>query len=205
MVSGGKSWKILLTWMIWGYPHGLDTSIFIRVQIRGRSCAEDFDRYKTQSIRPATTTLDAWSHFCNYKLKSTTWFDSENNSRYALQRPMHLKSKNSWTSDTLPWIFAMTFCSWLYAIQSSDQHTFQKTFCSCHWLNLIGSSVDLVQLLDTILYWQRVNHNYRLRTSSEFNYRLGSGSGFNYRLCIGSGFKIIAGFEDHKKRSKTSI
>ena len=80
---------------------------------------------------------------------------------------------------------------WVYSIQSSDQHTFQKTFCSCHCLNLIGSSVDPMQLLDTILYWQRVKKKYRLRTGSVFNYRLGSGSRFNYRLCIGSGFKII--------------
>ena len=64
--------------------------------------------------------------------------------------------------------------------------------------------MDPVQLLDTSLYWQRANNNYRLRTGSEFNYRLGSGSGFNYRLCIGSGFKIITGYEDHKNRSKTN-
>ena len=54
--------------------------------------------------------------------------------------------------------------------QISHQHTCQKTFCSCHWLNLIGSSVDPMQLLDTILYWQRVKNNYRLRTGSVFNY-----------------------------------
>ena len=120
---------------------------------------------------------------------------------------MHYKNlciwswKNSWKWEMLTWILPITFCSWVYAIQSSDQHTFQKTFCSCHWLNLIGSSVDPVQLLDTILYWQRVNNN-RLRTGSEFNYRLGSGSGFNYRLCVGSGSKIITGYEDHKNRSK---
>ena len=65
---------------------------------------------------------------------------------------------------------ASTFCSWAYAIQSSNQHSFQKTICICHWLNLIGSSVDPMQLLDTILYWQRVKHNYRLRTGSVFNY-----------------------------------
>ena len=67
---------------------------------------------------------------------------------------------------------ASTFCSWAYAIQSSNQHSFQKTKCNCHWLNLIGSSssVDPMQLLDTILYWQWVNHNYRLRTGCIFNY-----------------------------------
>ena len=83
---------------------------------------------------------------------------------------MHLKLKNSWKSEMLTWIFPITFCSWVYAIQSSDQHTFQKTFCSCHWWNLIGSSVDPMQLLDTILYWQRVKNNYRLGTGSVFNY-----------------------------------
>ena len=46
---------------------------------KGGSCAEDFDRYKTQSIRPASTKLDAWSHFCNYKIQSKTGFDFENN------------------------------------------------------------------------------------------------------------------------------
>ena len=106
-------------------------------------------------------------------MQSTTWFDSENNSRYALQKAMHLKLKNSWKSEIQTWNFPITFCSWVYAIQSSDQHTFQKTFCSfcsCHWLNLIGSSVDPMQLLDTILYWQQVKNNYRLRTGSVFNY-----------------------------------
>ena len=111
----------LNVWIIISY-------IYIGVQIRGRSCAEDFDRYKTQNIRPATTKLDAWSHFCNYKIHSTIWFDSENNSRYALQKPMHLKLKNSWKSEMLTWIFPVRFCSWVYAIQSSDQHTFQKHF-----------------------------------------------------------------------------
>ena len=63
-----------------------------------------------------------------------------------------------------------TFCSWVYAIQSSNQHSFQKTICNCHWLNLIGSSVDPMQFSDTILYWQWVKHNYRLRNGSVFNY-----------------------------------
>ena len=81
-------------------------------------CRKKNERYKTH-------------HFCNYKIQSTTWFDSENNSRYALQKPMHLKLKNSWKSEMLTWIFPITFCSWAYAIQSSDQDTFQKAFCSC--------------------------------------------------------------------------
>ena len=46
--------------------------IMIRVQIRGRSCAEDFDRYKTQSIGCATTKFDAWYLFCSYKIQNTT-------------------------------------------------------------------------------------------------------------------------------------
>ena len=103
-------------------------------------------------------------------MQSTTGFDSENNSRYALQKAMYLKLKNSWKSEILTWNFPITFCRWVYAIQSSDQHTFQKTFCSCHWWNLTGSSVDPMQLLDTILYWQRAKNNYRLRTGSIFNY-----------------------------------
>ena len=51
---------------------------------------------------------------------------------------MHLKLKNSWKSEMLTWIFPITFCSWVYAIQSSDQHTFQKTFCSlCRFKNAV--------------------------------------------------------------------
>ena len=132
--------------------------------------------------------IQNWMHgpiFATTKYRAQLDLIPKTSSRYALQKPMHLKLKNSWTSEMLTWFFLITFCSWVHAIQSSDQHTFQKTFCSCHWLNLIGSSVDPVQLLDTILYWQRVQNNYRLPTGSEFNYRLGSGSGFNYRLCIG--------------------
>ena len=56
--------------------------------------------------------------------------------------------------------FPLTFCSWAYYIQSSNQHFSQETCCSCHCLNLVGSSLDLMQLLDTILYWQRVQNNY---------------------------------------------
>ena len=78
-------------------------------------------------------------------------------------------------------IFPITFCSWVYAIQSSDQHTFQKTFC----IVVVIDWIWLDQVLT--LYWQRVKTNYRLGTGSEFNYRLSSGSGFNYKLCIGSG------------------
>ena len=94
-----------------------------------------------------------------YKMQST-WFDSENNSRYAMQKKQCIWLKVAGKS---------TFCSWVYAIQSSNQHSFQKTICNRHWLNLIGSSVDPMQLLDTVLYWQWVKHNYRLRTGSVFN------------------------------------
>ena len=117
--------------------------------------------------------------------------------------PIHFIAKTFYSLMLLPparhnIIKHKTFCSTRFLGELSC--------CSCHWLNLIGSSVDPVQLLDTILYWQRANNNYRLRTGSEFNYRLGSGSGFNYRLCIGSGsgFKTNTGYEDHKNRSKTN-
>jgi len=66
------------------------------VQIMGRSCAEHVDMYKTQCIRSATTNRLHGSKFCNYKVQSTTWFEQnyiENNSRYALQKAMHLKLK----------------------------------------------------------------------------------------------------------------
>ena len=56
--------------------------------------------------------------------------------------------------------------------------------------------MDLMQLLDTILYWQRVKNNYRLRTGSVFTYRLGSGSGFKiiiYRFRTGSVFNYRLG------------
>ena len=41
---------------------------------KGRSCAEDFDRYKTQSIGCVTTKFDAWFMvpFCSYKIQNTT-------------------------------------------------------------------------------------------------------------------------------------
>ena len=67
---------------------------------------------------------------------------------------------------------------------------------------MIGLSVDPVQLLDMILYWQRADNNYRLRTGSELNYRLGSGNGFDYKSCIGNGFKIIIDYKDYKNRLK---
>ena len=46
---------------------------------------------------------------------------------------MHLKLKNSWKSEMLTWIFPITFCSWVYAIQSSDQHNFSKHFGVTSW------------------------------------------------------------------------
>ena len=76
-----------------------------RVQIRGRSCAGHSDMYKTQCIRSATTNRLHGSHFCNYKMQSTIWFEIENNSRYALQKTTHLKLKNNWNSEMLTWIF----------------------------------------------------------------------------------------------------
>ena len=82
--------------------------IYIRIQIRGRSCAEAFGRYKTQCIRCAafgryktqcircaTTKFSAWYLFCSYNIQNTTFSDSENNSKSALQNPMHLKLKDS--------------------------------------------------------------------------------------------------------------
>ena len=65
------------------------------------------------------------------------------------KKPMHLKFKKGWKSDMLTWFFPWKFCNWAYSIQSSDQHFSQETFRSCHCLNLIGSSLDLMQLLDT--------------------------------------------------------
>ena len=109
------------------------------VQIMGRSCAEHFDMYKTQCIRSATTNRLHGSKFCNYKVQSTTWFEQnyiENNSRYALQKAMRLKLKKNWKSEMLTWN-----SQWhlgVYSIQSSDQHTFQKTFCSlCRFKNAV--------------------------------------------------------------------
>jgi hypothetical protein len=66
----------------------------IRVQIRGRSCAVDFDRYKTQSIGCATAKFDAWYLFAATKYR-TQFNLTRKKSKYALQKPMHLKLQNS--------------------------------------------------------------------------------------------------------------
>ena len=92
------------------------------------SCAMAFGRYKAECIGCATTQCSACYFFCNYKMKNITLSGSENNSKSALQNPMHLKLKNSWKSELLTWFFPMTFCSWVYAIQSSDQHNFGEHF-----------------------------------------------------------------------------
>ena len=92
------------------YP-SLYHHIYIYIYIdRGSDKGEELcrARYKTQCIRPATTKLAAQ---VPYKMQSTTWFDSENNSRYALQKAMHLKLKNSWKSGIPTWNFPITFCS----------------------------------------------------------------------------------------------
>ena len=65
--------------------------------------------------------------FCSYKMKNITLSGSENNSKPVLQNPMHLKLKNSWTSELLTWFFTMTFCSWVFAILwmfQLPQHTY---------------------------------------------------------------------------------
>ena len=70
-----------------------------------------------------------------------------------LKDKLRIPKNQNWTcfpkSDMLTWFFPWKFCNWAYSIQSSDQHFSQETFCSCHCLNLIGSSLDLMQLLDT--------------------------------------------------------
>jgi hypothetical protein len=141
----------------WGSPHswdGLlpgDTKNCIRVQIRGRSCAKAFDRYKTQCIRCATTKFSPWYLFCSYKIQHTTFSDSEHNSKSALQNPMHLKLKNSWKSELLSWFFPMTFCSWVYAIQSSDQHNFGEHFVVVNDWIWLDQGLTPCNLLDGIL------------------------------------------------------
>ena len=60
---------------------------------KGGSCAEAFGRYKTQCIRCAITKFSACYLFCSYNIQNKTFSDSENNSKSALQNPMHLKSK----------------------------------------------------------------------------------------------------------------
>ena len=72
-------------------PHGN----WIRVQIRGRSCADGFGRYKAECIGCTTTKCSACYFFSNYKMKNITLSGSENNSKPVLPNPMHPKLKNS--------------------------------------------------------------------------------------------------------------
>ena len=113
-------------------------------------------------------------------MKNITLSGSENNSKSALQNPMHLKLKNSWKSELLTWFFPMTFCSWVYAIQSSDPHKFWEH--SCQWLNLVGSSVDPVQFVRwhsvasrSVCVHVHVTHCILFSTSSHFNI-------YNYKI-----------------------
>ena len=52
-----------------------------------------FGRYRAECIGCATTQCSACYFFCNYKMKNITLSGSENNSKSALQNPMHLKFK----------------------------------------------------------------------------------------------------------------
>ena len=54
-----------------------------------------FGRYKAECIGCAATQCSACYFFCNYKMKNITLSGSENNSKSALQNPMHLKLINS--------------------------------------------------------------------------------------------------------------
>ena len=52
-----------------------------------------FGRYTAECIGYATTKCSACSLFCSYKIKNITLSGLKNNSKSALQNPMHLKLK----------------------------------------------------------------------------------------------------------------